>query len=176
MESYPDIDDPCGRNFTFRSFIQCGETQARTKLANLPRQLESYGALSRLAVCVLDPVWDHFGPIRLTYGFSSAELISEIPSRIAPKLDQHAAHERNNAGNFICKRLGAACDFEIPGEDMEDVAKWVFNNTSVDRLYFYGRHKPIHVSFSEQPTHLFVDMLINTKINRRTPRVRRRVI
>ncbi len=173
IDRRPDLDAPCGKNLTYRSFIQCGETQARTNLANLPKELDSYLALSRLASRILDPVWDRFGPVRLTYGFSSHELIKKIPDRIAPGLDQHAAHERNSIGNFICKRLGAACDFHIPGQDMQEVATWVFRNTPVDRIYFYGSDKPIHVSCSEQPAHQFVDMLVNPKNNRRTPRVRR---
>ena len=32
----PDLDDPCGRFLTYRQLIECGETQARTGLPNLP--------------------------------------------------------------------------------------------------------------------------------------------
>ena len=94
----PDLDSACGRFLTYRQLIECGETQARTGLPNLPREPDSWSALLDLAVQVLDPVIDWFGMVRLTYGFCSPELAREIPGRIDPKLDQHAAHEVNRAG------------------------------------------------------------------------------
>jgi hypothetical protein len=167
----PKLDDRCGEHFTYRDFIECGETQAKEKLPNLPKEADSYKALHELATNVLDLVFDKFGPkIELTYGFSSAELIKAIPERIAPKLDQHAAHEKNRLGNFICERLGAACDFIVHGKDMREVAEWVYKNTKVDRVYFYGQENPIHVSFSNNRAHQFVEMLAG-KNGRRTPRV-----
>lgn len=143
----PNLDDPCGRFLTFRQLIECGETQAHTGVANLPREMESWNALQDLAEQVLDPVIDWFGMIRLTYGFCSPELAREIPGRIDPKLDQHAACERNRRGQPICPRLGAAVDFIVEDEDMLEVARWVVANTPFDRLYFYGSDLPIHVSF-----------------------------
>jgi len=74
-------------------------------LPNLPKQPESHNALHDLAVEVLDPVIDYFGMIRLTYGFCSPELAREIPGRIDPKRDQHAAHELNRLGNPVCEPL-----------------------------------------------------------------------
>ena len=35
--SIPGLDDPCGRFLTFRDLIKCGETQAESGLANLPK-------------------------------------------------------------------------------------------------------------------------------------------
>lgn len=167
----PKLDDFCGEHFTYRRFIECGETQAKTGLPNLPKEADSYKALHELAANVLDLVIEKFGPeIELTYGFSSPELINAIPGRIAPRLDQHAAHEKNRRGKFICERLGAACDFLVKDRDMREVAEWVFKNTEVDRVYFYGRDNPIHVSYSNRHDHQFVEMLIG-KSGRRTPRV-----
>ena len=94
---------------------------------------------------------DYFGMIRPTYGFCSPELAKEIPGRIDPKRDQHAAHELNRRGNPICERLGAAVDFIVEDESMLEVAQWLVTNTPFDRLYFYGDDKPIHVSFG--PNH-----------------------
>lgn len=146
-QSIPDLDDPCGQYLKYRDFIQCGETQARTGIPNLPKEPDSYTALLDLALNVIDPVIDYFGMIRLTYGFCSAELSKEIPARIAPELDQHAAHEKKRSGKEVCKRLGAACDFFVEDENMFDVADWIIHNTPFDRIYLYGEHLPIHVSF-----------------------------
>ena len=76
----------------------------------------------------LDPVIDYFGMIRLTYGFCSPELAREIPGCIDPQRDQHAAHESNRLGNPVCPRLGAAVDFMVEDENMQEVAQWVVDN------------------------------------------------
>jgi DNA phosphorothioation-associated putative methyltransferase len=171
----PALDAQCGREITYRQLIECGETQGRTGLPNLPRQPDTYTALHELASFVLDPVIDYFGMIELSYGFCSAELARAIPGRIAPSLDQHAAHELNRRGKPICERLGAACDFLVVDEDMEEVALWVAANTPFDRLYFYGKDRPIHVSYSHTPARQFVRMTRSAS-GTRVPRVDRAVI
>lgn len=149
--SIPDLEAPCGRYFTYRQLIECGETLARTGLPNRPKEPDSYSALYDLAVNILDPVIDYFGMIELTYGFCSSELAKRIAGRIAPELDQHAAYERNRKGRPICSRLGAAADFLVRDENMEEVARWIMANLPFDRLYYYGSDKPVHVSYSERP-------------------------
>jgi len=146
LHSVPNLDDPCGRFLTYRQLIECGETQAATKLPNLPKNPESYTALFDLATSILDPVIEYFGGIELTYGFCSLELARQIPARTAPELDQHAAHERKRTGAPVCPRLGAAVDFLVRDENMREVAAWIIANLPFDRLYFYGIESPLHVS------------------------------
>ena len=147
----PELDAPCGRFLRYRDLIECGETQARTGLPNLPKTPDSYTALLDLATHILDPAIDYFGMVRLTYGFCSPALAKEIPGRIAPELDQHTAHELNRRGKPVCARLGAAVDFLVEDEDMAEVARWIMANLPFDRLYFYGKDRPIHVSYSARP-------------------------
>ena len=159
--SIPSFDQQCGANFSFRNLIECGETQIRLVLANVPRSPATYNALYDLCTTILDPVVDYFGGIRLTYGFSSPELTSKIQGRIAPKLDQHASHECNRLGRPVCDRLGAAVDFIVDDEDMLEVAQWVVANVPFDRLYYYGKDRAIHVSISESPVNQVTLMLTN---------------
>ncbi len=165
-----DIDTPCGQYFTFRQLIECGKTQAETRLPNLPKRPESYNSLYDLTTVVLDPLIDYFGMIRLTYGFCSPELARKIPGRIDPKRDQHVAHELSRRGNPVCARLGAAVDFVIDDESMLEVAQWVVANTPFDRLYFYGDDKPVHVSFGPNHDRQIVRMATG-KAGRLIPRV-----
>jgi len=144
----PSLDDPCGANFVYRDLIYCGETLAEHDINNLPLSPDSYLALKLLAENILDPVVHRFGSIELTYGFCSANLRKIISKRVAHNLDQHAAHEINRNGNYVCKRLGASVDFKLRDMDMFEVAKWVNSKTPFDRLYFYGSSRPIHVSFN----------------------------
>lgn len=166
----PALDAPCGQYHTFRDFIECGATQARTGLPNLPKQAESYNALAALAQHIIDPVMDYFGGIELTYGFCSPELAKHIKGSIDPKRDQHAVHEVNTRGNLICERKGAACDFIVPDENMLEVAQWIVQNTPFDRLYFYGNDKPLHVSYGDEHNRAIVLMLPG-KSGRLVPKV-----
>ena len=157
-QTLPDLDTRCGRYFTYRDLIECGETQTRTQLKNLPKEPDSYAALCDLAVNVLDPIIEYFGMIKLTYGFCSPELARNIPGRIAPHLDQHAACERNRVGRQICGRRGAAVDFLVEDEDMTEVAAWIADNLPFDRLYLYGPERPIHISYGPDQSRQVVEM------------------
>jgi hypothetical protein len=166
----PQLDQLCGMNFSFRQLIECGETQARLGLPNRPTSPATYNALHDLAKNILDPVIDYFGSIRLTYGFCSSELAAKIEGRIAPRLDQHASHELNRNGVPICSRLGAAADFIVDDEDMLEVANWIVANLNFDRVYFYGRDKPLHVSYSFNPSEQVTIMTLYSHNGRRIPR------
>ena len=96
--------------------------------------------------------------ITLTYGFCSPELEKHIYIGIAPKLDQHASHEKRRNGRLICGRQGAAADFLVEDEDMSEVVSWIADNTKYDRIYYYGNKVPIHVSWSQNPSNAVYDM------------------
>ena len=170
LHSVPNLDERCGRFLTYRNLIECGETQASTGLANLPKTAESYTALFDLATEILDPVIEYFGGIELTYGFCSLELARQIFARTAPELDQHAAHERKRSGAHICPRLGAAVDFLVRDEDMREVAEWIIANLPFDRLYFYGNDRPIHVSYTQGGERQAIEMKVRTPSGKRVPR------
>jgi len=165
----PDLDEPCGRYFTFRDLIECGDTFREVRPDNQPRQEATYAALIMLAELILDPVIDEFGAVELTYGLATNRLTKHIKSRIAPRLDQHASHERNSRGNRICARDGAAVDFLAPGMRSDTLAQWVVLNTPFDRLYFYGTDRPIHVSVAPEPCQQCTIML-QGKGNKIVPR------
>jgi hypothetical protein len=142
----PSLDEPCGQHFTFRQLVECGETWERTRVDNTPQSADTYNALFELATNVLDPVIDYFGGIKLTYGFASLALTRNIKGRIEPKLDQHASCEVNTRAAPICARRGAAVDLLVEYENMYEVAKWIAEHCSYDRIYLYGKDRPIHVS------------------------------
>ena len=156
----PPLSASCGKYLTYRDLIECGSTQKQANIDNIPDRLESYTALRTLATDVLDPVIKEHGNIELTYGFSSAALSRRIARGIAPKLDQHAAHELNKLQNPICPRLGAAADFIVHRQSMLKVAQWVVQNCPFDRLYFYADSRPVHVSVGPDNSRAVVMMRI----------------
>lgn len=170
--SVPDLDSSCGRFFKYRDLIECGETQLATGCPNVPARPETYTALFDLAKNVLDPVIEYFGMVRLTFGFCSPQLARQIPGRIAPALDQHAAHELNRQGKPVCERLGAAVDFLVEDENMFSVAIWICENLRFHRMYVYGPDRPIHVSYGLENMGQVVRM-VNGPSGRLLPRVLR---
>ena len=103
-----------------------------------PQQIEN---LKALAVNVLQPIRSHFDkPLIISSGFRCAELCLEIGSSIN---SQHVADDES-----------AAADFEIPGVDNRELARWIRNNLEVDQgiLEFYRDGEPtsgwIHCSYS----------------------------
>lgn len=165
MSTPVSLDAPLGEHFTFRDFIECGETWARlneegAKVPNVPVEAETLQALRTMCLDVLEPVMRHFGvrPV-LTYGFACPALTKHIHGRICPEIDQHAGSELKRNGTLICARRGIAVDFSIPGVSSKTVAAWVEQNTPFDRLYFYGDDRPIHVSVGPEQSRDVVHMV-----------------
>ncbi|HVZ16274.1 MAG TPA: DNA phosphorothioation-associated putative methyltransferase, partial [Terriglobales bacterium] len=161
--SVPDLDEKCGSYLTYRQLIECGETWDTLRIDNRPKSPDSYTALYDLATNILDPVIEHFGMVKLTYGFCSQALGRNIKGRIAPKLDQHSAHETRRNGSLVCERLGAAVDFLVEFEDMREVANWIARNTAFDRLYYYSSDRPLHISYGPQNSKNTVAMVPTAK-------------
>ncbi|MGX9460966.1 hypothetical protein ACWXWU_06920 [Shewanella sp. A14] len=174
-----NINGKASRFFTYADLINCGTTALEHNIENLPLQPDTWRALSLLATQILDPIVDQFGPLSLTYGFCSPELARKIAKNrnphIAPKLDQHCSHELNQNQKVICDRLGAACDFTLLSTndnkptDMQHVAQWMCENLKFDRLYYYGKNRPIHISIGPQMNQFIQTMKTNADTGHRVP-------
>lgn len=167
----PKLGDKCSEYFRYRDLIECGQTfEVNPEIDNLPKQAESYEALSLLAREILDRVFIEFGAIRLTYGFASNELTKKIPARISPQHDQHSACEISRAGHLICERKGAAVDFIAYETDSKTVSDWIIQNCKFDRLYFYGAERPIHISVGPENSEHIIMFHPTVNAGRKIPR------
>lgn len=166
-----DLDQRCGLHLSFRDLVEAGETWRRTRVANIPQQPETVAALRRLAEEILDPVIIKFGRLKVTYGFASPALTKRIPRHIDPVRDQHAGHELKSDGSPVCPRLGQAADFWVEGACSGQIAGWIASTLPFDRLYFYGRDRPLHVSVGPQESRSVVVMMPGPS-GRRIPRAR----
>lgn len=163
------LEKKCSAHFTFRELIECGETAKARPGLNMPTQQKTLQALSGIAKNILDPLTEHFAKPRLTYGLSCAANSLKISSRIAPKRDQHASHELNASGRPICELGGAAVDFYIPGVDAATIAIFVARSLPFDAMYYYGKDKPLHVSWSTMPRALILEMRFRRDYQRYFP-------
>ena len=171
LPKLPDLDDPCGKRFAYRDFVECSATWQSMSMDNAPEEPNTYVALRELAILILDPVSEHFGPITLTYGVATPRLIKKIRRNISPRVDQHSSYELSEAGRTICCRGGAACDFVVSGFSSLVVAQWIVENTKFDRLYYYGVDRPVHVSAADEPKGQCVIVTRKKVIRQVLPRV-----
>ena len=140
---------------------------------NLPNT-KSTSAINSLCSQILQPIQHEFGNVTITYGFTSHPLLLQIkkhaPQHIAPNIDQHASYEVNTKGNIVCNRGGAACDIYVDGfeDNMYHVAKWINEKLPFDRMYLYGKNRPIHISFGPAQNR-FIQMMKTNKVGKRFP-------
>ena len=122
------------RNFTLSELTK-SDTAIRRGINNNPNA-EQIEKLKALCENILQPVRDHFGRVKVTSGFRSAELCVAIGSSVN---SQHARAE--------------AADFEVVGVDNAELFDWIKNNLEPDQLIleFYTPGEPnsgwIHCSW-----------------------------
>lgn len=144
------------------------------EINNTPRSAETIKSLEKLVASILIPVERKFGPLQITYGFTSADLTKYIaknsPAGTAPKLDQHASCEVNSKNNPYCDRYGSACDFVVESNKntMHLVTEWLSENLSFDRIYFYGVDRPIHISVGPDDSK-FIQIMGKSAAGKRVP-------
>lgn len=122
---------------------------------NFPVEKESIEAIASLLVDILIPIQKKFGDLEITYGFVSKELNTYIQknsrSGTSPSIDQHSSHEINSNKVTICNRGGAACDFYVSSHkhEMHYIVGFIVANLDFDKIYYYGKDRPIHLSVSK---------------------------
>jgi hypothetical protein len=154
-----------GQYLTLEDFCCCSQTYQKyaDQIDPTPKNPETIKALKNLNYFIIDPIINHFGQekFQLTYGFCSPDLkkflnkkdpqTGQKNGRIEPSLDQHIGHEINRNGNYFCKRLGASCDFLIKTVSSDQIVDWILTQKlPFDSLYFYGKARPIHISYGPQ--------------------------
>lgn len=163
----------CSKHFKYSDFIQCGETQTETLIANTAKDPRTLNAIKEMADLILEPIMENFGQLNLTYGLCTNDLLLQLKKKpspgIAPQLDQHAGYEVNSRGSRICKRDGFACDFYVAGTESLTIAKWIVLNLPFDRLYFYGKDRPIHISIAPENNYA-ITLLEQSPSERRIPK------
>jgi hypothetical protein len=154
-----------GEYLSLDDFCQCSQTYQKYSqyIDPYPQQPQTIAALKDLNRYILDPIIHHFGrdTFQLTYGFCSPSLKRYLNQkdpktgikngRIDPRRDQHMSYELNRHHKPFCDRGGAACDFLIQNCSSDRVVDWIIaTQLPFDSLYFYGKMRPIHISYGPQ--------------------------
>ena len=124
------------KNFTLSELTR-SDTAERLGIDNRPDQGEVEN-LRLLVQNILQPVRDHFGPVRVNSGFRCKTLNQAIGSK---DTSQHI--------------LGQAADIECQGVSNYQLATWIQNNLEHDQVILecYKPGEPdsgwVHVSYSQ---------------------------
>lgn len=137
-------DQKLSNNFWLREFTK-SSTATRLDIDNWPEDQQIVDNLTKVVYNIVQPVRDHFGiPFAPNSGYRCLALNRALKSKDTSKHVQ-----------------GQAVDIEVPGVSNYDLADWIKNNCSFDKLLleFYYPGKPtsgwVHISF--------VDTLVNRK-------------
>lgn len=104
------------KNFTLYEFCK-SDTATRLGIDNIPTDPQIITNILDVTITGLQPVRDNFGMTIITSGYRVLALNRAIGSKDS---SQHI--------------LGQAVDFEVPGIDNYEVAKWVSENCEYDQL------------------------------------------
>ena len=124
------------KNFALSEMVKSA-TAERLNVDNSPSDIHLVN-LTHLAIHILQPVREQFGPIRISSGYRSPALNAKIGGS---KTSQH------------CN--GEAADFESSRVSNPDLARWIAKNLEFDQLIleFYDGKNPnsgwVHCSYKK---------------------------
>lgn len=150
------------RHFTMREFLysEIGNFHA---VPNLPGDPDlAIAAGRKLAVTLLDPLVETFGPIDIRSGFRSASLNHFGATEVRPQ--KCSANIRNYAGHIWDRRdaegrMGACVSVAIPwfsaqfnaGRDWRDLAWWLYDHLDFHEVYFFPVNAAFNLTWREAP-------------------------
>jgi len=125
---------PGAPNFKYKEFVK-SSTAIRLGIGNMPLLERTWKNIENLAVNVLQPVRNEFGPIRITSGFRCAKLNKKINGS---KKSNHVP--------------GQAADIEPLGDGIEliDIVKYIYSNLEFRNVIAeYFPNGWVHVDYRE---------------------------
>ena len=150
------------RHFAMRNFLysEIGNFYARD---NIPDDPDLAIAAGRgLAVNLLDPLVETFGPIDIRSGYRSPSLNHFGATEVRPQ--KCSANEKNRASRIwdqrdAAGRMGACVSVVIPwfaaqynrGRDWRDLAWWLFDHLTFHDIWFFPRNAAFNIGWREEP-------------------------
>ena len=130
---------------------------------NIPEDPDTaLAAGRRLAVELLDPLFETFGQLEIRSGYRSPTLNHFGATRARPQ--KCAANEKSYAGHIwdrrdAAGRLGACVSLVIPwfadryakGRDWRDLAWWLHDHLAYHEIYFFPKLAAFNLTWREDP-------------------------
>ncbi|MEM9394833.1 MAG: hypothetical protein AAGA38_13315 [Pseudomonadota bacterium] len=150
------------RYFAFRDFLH-SEIGSLYKIQNIPEDPSlALDAGRHLAVELLDPLVETFGPVDIRSGYRSPTLNQFGATHVKPQ--KCAANPRTYAGHIWDKRdskgrMGACVSVSVPwfaaqyenGRDWRDLAWWLWDHLPFHEVYFFPKTAAFNLTWREAP-------------------------
>jgi len=148
--------------FFMRNFLhsEIGNFHGRPNIPDDPDLAIAAGR--RLAIELLDPLVETFGPIEIRSGFRSAALNHFGATEVKPQ--KCSANHKNYAGHIwdrrdAAGRMGACVSVVVPwfadryeqGRDWRDLAWWVHDHLDYHAMYVFPRLAAFNLTWREEP-------------------------
>ena len=120
-------------DFRYKEFIK-SETATRLGIVNMPKE-HAWQNIEKLAINVLQPIRNQFGPLRITSGFRTVQLCKTIGS--------------SSTSNHV---LGQAADIEPVNTKIRlfDILEWIHDNLEYRELIAeFFPEGWVHVAYRE---------------------------
>ncbi len=128
-----DLNYKLTQNFTLSEFICTSSPSFKKSLIDQINNSERVLCLKMLCTCLLQPIRDQFGRIKISSGFRTAHLNFQIGG--------HPNSDHLNAA--------AADFFGMKGNDLQDTYKWIQEKKLPYRnLIYYPKRRFIHISIN----------------------------
>ncbi|WP_424970968.1 hypothetical protein [Dinoroseobacter sp. S76] len=150
------------RYFAFRDFLG-SEIANFHQIPNIPdNPALAIEAGRALAVNLLDPLVETFGPIDIRSAYRAPELNHFGATSVRPQ--KCAANPKNYAGHIWDRRdakgrMGACTSLSIPwfarryaeGRDWRDLAWWLWDHLDFHEVYFFPKTAAFNLTWREAP-------------------------
>ena len=146
------------RHFTMRDFLWSSWSAVRVDKINYPdRPSYCYEAIRHYAEHILEPIWAQFGPLKITYGYSSKDRYEK--GEVGEKNKSPHYWDRGTFGDQYYVRT----DFSILAVadkliDRDEAALWIMNNLDVDLLMQFAKGPSIYcLTISPKPRRVWLE-------------------
>lgn len=150
------------RYFAFRDFLH-SEIGDLYQISNIPNDPDlALMAGRQLAVELLDPLVETFGPIDIRSGYRAPQLNDFGSKHVRPQ--KCSSNEKNYAGHIwdqkdAAGRMGACVSVSIPwfaeryaaGRDWRDLAWWLWDHLPFHEVYFFPKTAAFNLTWREFP-------------------------
>lgn len=160
MEKYDKLmQTRLSPNYILRDFMFSSEAEI-LGIPNRPSDDVTIVIKSAKALCneVLEPIRAHFGPISITFGYQSRDLIEA--GMVKPKLNSSCPHQydRGTFGSDIYARVDILPYCVETGEVSKlEFGKWMMYNLNIDLLMAWKKSNVFCVTISPKPRRVWLE-------------------
>lgn len=111
---------------------------------------------------IMEPLRDQFGPLSITFGYQSRELIEAGAPKMSPKSSSPHQWDRGTFGDEIYARVDVLIyKLETGQVTKAQVGRWMMYNLDVDLLMMWQKSNVLCITISPKPRRVWLEWVPN---------------